>query len=211
MLINRRAFLVAPVTFGAQRRTIRVATGLDRSLESATRGFELGVEEARRSASLLGVGLELTTRAKGFDGPAVVADGRGAAVALPRDGVFHILPTPNVQTATLARWREANPSRRSEPARVVAWHHTLERYGARQLNDRFERRFNQHMDADAWSAWMAVKVVAETSLRRNDLLQMRFDGHKGAPLAFDPTTRYLQQPLYVVTGAGDHERVVAEI
>ena len=45
---------------------------------------------------------------------------------------------------------------------------------------------------------------------RDTLLKERFDGHKGMPLAFDPVTRVLIQPVYVVTGTGANESVVFE-
>jgi hypothetical protein len=107
-------------------------------------------------------------------------------------------------------------------ARVVVWHHGLERFGAAQLNERFRRRFQSEMDSDAWTGWIAMKILGEAALRARttDGLRLarylarpktRFDGHKGEPLRFDQRTGELRQPLYlVVRGAGD-ERVAAEI
>lgn len=222
MLQTRRGFLFACIVFADERRTVRVATAIDPALESASRGLELGIEEARRGAELLGFRLEAISRADDTRPrvPTLIASGSGAAIALSRDIVFHVLPPAAVLRAALARWLETHRADRDTP-RVTAWHHSLERYGAEQLNDRFERRFNRRMDAEAWSAWVAVKIVVETSLRQqgsgargqgsDGFFQLRFDGHKGVPLIFDRTTRYLQQPLYIVTGSGDAERVVAEV
>jgi len=211
VILNRRRFLAALVASRLDRQTIRIATSLGAAHPSAIRGFELGVEEAKRSAALLNVDVVVVApRAKSGRVTTVVADGRGAAVAPPGDGALYIIPPADIQAAALERWRQADPARRPPAARIVTWHHALERYGARQLNDRFERRFSHRMDGDAWSAWMAVKIVVETALRKGDILQMRFDGHKGAPLAFDRARRYLSQPLYVVHGSGDAERFLGE-
>lgn len=91
--------------------------------------------------------------------------------------------------------------------RADAWLPTLERYGAAQLNDRFRARFGPSagMRGPAWAGWFAAKAVAEAALRaRADtaaalhraLHSARFDGHKGAPLAFAPDGT-LAQPLYI--------------
>lgn len=98
----------------------------------------------------------------------------------------------------------------SDGARAVLWHERLFRYGAEQLNERYRRRFGTGMDSDAWAAWMAVKALAEASLRaagdRPPLTEAlggrraRFDGHKGAPLSFSAPGGTLAQPLYVVYG-----------
>jgi hypothetical protein len=94
-------------------------------------------------------------------------------------------------------------------AQALTWHHTLERYGAGQLNDRFAARFGMPMPPEAWTGWMAVKVAWEAAARAGAgeslaaVLQrpgLRFDGHKGWALDFRPWDRQLRQPLYVVTG-----------
>ncbi len=91
-------------------------------------------------------------------------------------------------------------------AAPVLWHAGLSRYGAGQLNQRFIRRFGVGADADAWAAWMAMKLLWEASApsqsRTPSALAVRlleddaeFDGHKGEPLRFDPSSRQLRQPL----------------
>jgi PQQ-dependent catabolism-associated beta-propeller protein len=93
------------------------------------------------------------------------------------------------------------------PEARVVWHGELGRYGAGQLNRRFFERFGASAGADAWSAWMAMKIAWEatqqlqssaTSALRAHLLSetAEFDGHKGQPLTFDPVTRQLRQPLF---------------
>jgi ABC transporter substrate binding protein (PQQ-dependent alcohol dehydrogenase system) len=66
------------------------------------------------------------------------------------------------------------------------------------------------MKSGAWSAWMAVKVLWESSLRvrsgeAGKLIEYlnrhatQFDGHKGTPLSFRSWDRQLRQPLYVIS------------
>lgn len=87
------------------------------------------------------------------------------------------------------------------------WSPTLRRYGAEQLNRRYQARFEQPMGSAAWLGWMAVKMAAELALRHpgvgratlaTRLAGMAFDGHKGMPLAFDPEDHHLRQPVYLV-------------
>jgi ABC-type branched-subunit amino acid transport system substrate-binding protein len=107
----------------------------------------------------------------------------------------------------------------------VVWHHTLRRFGADQLNERFRRRFGSEMDGPAWAAWAAVKVLVDGAMRARTtngaalarhLLRpdSRFDAHKGEPLTFDPRTGELRQPLYLVLSTesgGQRERVATEV
>ena len=115
------------------------------------------------------------------------------------------------------------PLERRTQSRVALWHHTLERYGAGQLNDRFEARFQRPMQPHAWAGWMAVKVVWEGVLRTRGVdgaslvaylrhEGTRFDGHKGKPLSFRSWNHQLRQPLYLTTEPGEsarHESVPA--
>jgi hypothetical protein len=67
------------------------------------------------------------------------------------------------------------------------------------------------MDSDSWLAYMAVKILLESELRRNgrtleeSLGRVRFDGHKGVPLRF--VEGRLQQPLYLLRRRGTEEIV----
>lgn len=101
---------------------------------------------------------------------------------------------------------------------AVLWHGDLSRFGAAQLNERFVRRYGAAAESGAWASWMAVKVLWEAFTRAGsaapDALlaaatapEVRYDGHKGEPLFFDPRTRQLQQPLFAraVGGAGAGE------
>lgn len=95
------------------------------------------------------------------------------------------------------------------------WHAGLTRFGAAQLNERFEKHLRGQPSSGTWAGWMAVKVVWETALRTGRLdarvlagsllhpEQPGFDGHKGEALAFDGVHQ-LRQPLYTVAGSLEH-------
>jgi ABC-type branched-subunit amino acid transport system substrate-binding protein len=116
----------------------------------------------------------------------------------------------------------ALPGAPANSAWPVDWHHSLERFGAGQLNQRFTTRFKRPMDSAAWTNWVAVKLLAGAGLhpKSDDPEQMaaaveeiKFDGHKRTPLAFGVDGQ-LQHPFYLVSPAekrrGEWE-VVAEI
>jgi ABC transporter substrate binding protein (PQQ-dependent alcohol dehydrogenase system) len=123
---------------------------------------------------------------------------RGASC---RPTLFHVAPSDTMKRDALSAARAGGT--------VAAWHPSLERFGADTLNRRFQTRFNREMTSEAWTAWMAVKVLWESALRvRSDETgklvgyltrdTTQFDGHKGAPLSFRSWDRQLRQPLYVV-------------
>lgn len=198
------------------RRSVRIALVLGEGT-SVGRGATLGAEEARRTAELLGVGLELRTPGPGTaaviglsapaQGPSVLFLTAGPAVEASRvrPRLFHVASSPRRRKEALAR--------AGKGVRVVDWHPDLVRYGAEQLNQRFHQRFGRPMDEAAWRGWMAVKAVAEAALRSPGgdlaatLATLRFDGHKGEPLEFDPQDHHLRQPMYLVDGKG---RLVGE-
>ena len=91
---------------------------------------------------------------------------------------------------------------------VVGWHHTLERFSARELNGRFRRKFGSPLGEIGWAAWAAVKLVGEAVVRGGAsnaaalvaYLESAppFDGHKGRALTFRKWDHQLRQPLYVI-------------
>jgi hypothetical protein len=113
-----------------------------------------------------------------------------------RPNIFHVASSLPERQEALERWSGSKP----EGARVVDWHPALTKFGAEQLNQRFEARFGAPMDSRAWAAWAAVKAAAEAALRNTSLERLRFDGHKGASLSFRSEDHTLRQPLYVVSG-----------
>ena len=93
--------------------------------------------------------------------------------------------------------------------RVELWHHELERFGARQLSDRYHQRHGQPMTSRAWEGWIAVKIAWESALRARDgdvaaaITHGAFDGHKGAALRFGADDRVLHQPLVIVAAGSN--------
>lgn len=225
--MTRRDFLasLAALAFVPGDKVIRV--GHLASDERAVRGAQLGAEEAGRTAELLGARFELRND---FEGDiavvavvAVVAIVGGAALGdqaerlgvpllttrapedesdpgLFRPHVFHVSSSSADRRDALARWG-------GEGGQVVDWHPTLTRFGAEQLNSRFESRFGAPMDSLAWASWLAVMIASEMALRATPLERLRFDGHKGERLSFRPEDHGLRQPLYVVAGG----KVVGEV
>lgn len=87
-----------------------------------------------------------------------------------------------------------------------AWHWTWERYGAPQLNQRFERHAGRRMTGRDWAAWVAVKAIVEAVARtkgtdpavlRAYLLSdaLTLDGYKGVPMSFRSWDHQLRQPI----------------
>jgi ABC transporter substrate binding protein (PQQ-dependent alcohol dehydrogenase system) len=90
------------------------------------------------------------------------------------------------------------------------WHWAWERNGAPQVNKRFMKKGKRQMTGYDWSAWMAVKVIAEGVLRQetfapNQLLdtlldkEFKLDGAKGYPLNFKPWNHQLRQPVFLTS------------
>jgi len=90
------------------------------------------------------------------------------------------------------------------------WHWAWERNGAPQVNKRFRKKGKRQMTGYDWSAWLAVKVLAEAALRqdqfdpsslRDDLLKETFkiDGAKGYPLNFRSWNNQLRQPVFLTS------------
>ncbi len=91
-----------------------------------------------------------------------------------------------------------------------AWNWTWERNGGPQVNSAFRRisRGRKMQDTD-WAGWMAVKMIAEATLRKGaaDFAQQRdfivnegrFDGAKGAALSVRPWDRQLRQQIFMAT------------
>lgn len=52
---------------------------------------------------------------------------------------------------------------------IADWHPEFRRYGAGELNERFERAYGTPMTPPAWHGWIAVKAIGEAALRGEDL------------------------------------------
>ncbi|MBV7378438.1 branched-chain amino acid ABC transporter substrate-binding protein [Maritimibacter dapengensis] len=94
----------------------------------------------------------------------------------------------------------------------LEWHWSLERYGAPQVNSRFETAVGdgRRMTWQDWSVWVAMRAVltAEAKSRDRDPAAieaflrsdgLRLDGSKGAQLSFRPWDSQLRQPILLAT------------
>jgi hypothetical protein len=137
--------------------------------------------------------------------------------------LLRIRPSTSTLRRVQSQVTDTLPSAPNVRRRVELWHPSLERFGGDQLNERYQRRFGEPMDSDAWAGWVAIKIAAEASLRAHATTpaalagaltdsSARFDGHKGHPLTFHPASHELLQPLYVVDADTDSDpgKVVAE-
>lgn len=124
-------------------------------------------------------------------------------------------PWPETETRTYYRaWGEAAAAAGSLPLRASAWEATLDAYGARELNARYEGRFGRPMDAPAWAAYQGVKLVVESiafgGARGRDGLRGHlaseaavFDVWKGIGVSFRPWNHQLRQSVFLIEAVPD--------
>jgi len=185
---------------------------------AAGRGMRLGFEEAQRAGQLLHLNFVSGPTSDfaliGLVAPKVEPDGLYLAVG-PLGDSGAVRPRVYAVSSSLEFRRQALERHADrKDLKVVDWHHDLEKFGADQLNERFQRRFNQPMDEAAWRGWVAVKLAAELALRfgrsagADKLGELSLDGHKGMPLRFDPKDHHLVQPVYLIDAQG---KVVDEV
>lgn len=211
---------------------------------SAVRGALLGAREAARAAELLEGQFEVIADTAGdaeslvHTARRLIDEGRVFALVggfdtascttlagvAARSGILYVnvgcsseaLHEPDCRRTTfhIAPRAALRDDAGSPHAGAVLWHPSLVRYGARQLNQRFEEAFDRPMDGPAWASWFAVKVLweAATRMRTTDASSLirylerdraRFDGHKGRALTFGARDHQLEQPLYVFHGGSD--------
>lgn len=93
--------------------------------------------------------------------------------------------------------------------RASLWEATLDAYGARELNARFDARWGRPMDPPAWAGYMAVKIAFEAALNAGakdgaslaaflTSDQALFDVSKGIGVTFRRWDHQLRQSLYLV-------------
>lgn len=93
--------------------------------------------------------------------------------------------------------------------RAALWEATLDAYGARELNARFDGRWGRPMDPPAWSAYQAVKIAVEAAVGCGSTEGPRlaaylagerglFDVSKGIGVTFRPWDHQLRQSFYLV-------------
>ena len=207
-LWTRRHFLATSTVMIVQRslvaaqsaRTITIAAEPLEPLGDYGLGVRLGASEAERAAMLLGHRFAIV-----HSGPAMarVAGVAPARTDIPVVAMRGVSGGPCVFVTETPVDAEAVP----DGAVMADWHPEFRRYGAGELNERFERAYGKPMTAPAWHGWIAVKAIVEAALRGEDLCaelaRLRFDGHKGRALTFDPVSRRLRHPALVITKAGD--------
>lgn len=95
---------------------------------------------------------------------------------------------------------------------AIEWHWSLDRYGAPQVNSRFESGTTDHrrMGWQDWSAWVGMKAVltayaksGATDFESVDAYlrssRMRLDGSKGVTQSFRPWNGQMRQPILLAT------------
>jgi ABC-type branched-subunit amino acid transport system substrate-binding protein len=92
--------------------------------------------------------------------------------------------------------------------RAALWEATLDAYGARELNARFDGRWGRPMDPPAWAAYQAVKIAFEASIGSGGTDGANiaayiggrglFDVSKGIGVTFRPWDHQMRQSLYLV-------------
>ncbi len=98
----------------------------------------------------------------------------------------------------------------SEGLIADAWHWTLERYGAPQLSQRFEKRNKRRMTGQDFAAWAAVRSVVEAVVRTKarDVASLAgaltsetvpFDAYKSLPSSYRSWDRQLRQTIVLHT------------
>lgn len=107
----------------------------------------------------------------------------------------------------------ADPLRYREGAAPAAfwpslWHSGLFRFGARELNNRYEEAFDEPMGPLAWASWTAVKLLGDLlvsppmeegrSLEERLRQEVAFDGYKGPPLSFRSWNHQMGQGMFVL-------------
>lgn len=135
-----------------------------------------------------------------------VASGNDALRQVCLPGVLHTPPSARMQADAVAQWQKKHPEAKVE---AWAWHPDFVKFAARDLNNRFRKRFQQPMDSDAWAGWAALKMTSETVARTQSAEpkqiltylreEMEFDGQKGIPHTFRDNGQ-LRQPLLMVEG-----------
>jgi ABC transporter substrate binding protein (PQQ-dependent alcohol dehydrogenase system) len=91
-----------------------------------------------------------------------------------------------------------------------AWHWTLERFGAPQLNQRFDRLAGRRMNAQDFASWAAVRSVVEAIVRTKAVDaavlgkaltsdKVPFDAYKSLPSSYRPWDRQMRQTIVLHT------------
>jgi len=131
--------------------------------------------------------------------PALLSAGESFDVAFVADDAFDFARTVPYHLA------QPRPVIGSIDLRPVAWHWTWERYGAPQLDSRFEKISRRRMRGRDWAAWLAVKMIVQSALQTQstDFAKQRslilgngtFDGDKGLAVSVRPWDHQVRQAV----------------
>ena len=206
------AALVATPKVAANGREIVIRSEDPHTLGDYGRGLMLGATEAERAAMLLGYTFRLVTAGPASARIATIAPEHSDIPVIAMTGESRArcaFITESPEQARVARQHAAAQQLASYS--VTDWHPRFNRYGASELNERYEKAFGAPMSAHAWHGWVAVKAIVEAAIRGADvcaeLARLRFDGHKGRALRFDPQTRRLIHPSLIVREQNGKELV----
>jgi len=118
--------------------------------------------------------------------------------------LFHVISSQRMQADALAQWQIKHPG---SGAHAQAWHYSMRKFAAAQLNSRFNKAQGRPMDDTAWAGWAAVRLLADVvahnqTAKAGELLQLMkedlaFDGQKGINMSFRKTGQ-LRQPLLII-------------
>lgn len=128
-----------------------------------------------------------------------------AGIAAPVTG----FPEPATQTRDFYLAAHDAAPKTGSGHRAALWEATLDAYGARELNSRFDARWGRPMDPTAWAAYVAVKIAFEAALMTGgsdpDAIVAYlagetglFDVSKGIGVTFRPWDHQLRQSLFLV-------------
>lgn len=118
-------------------------------------------------------------------------------------------PYPETQTRSFFEASRKAAPKLGTGMRATEWEPTLDAYGARELNARYQDRWHEPMEASAWATYQAVKIFYEAaiftgSIAPKDVLSYMespdtvFDVWKGIGTSFRPWDRQLRQSLFLV-------------
>ena len=173
-------------------------TILSKAFQTSVRKFRLGLVDVRSFV------LSNDPRERGQTNIPILTRGTDYDVVFLADalGEFGRYVPYNTQ--------QARPIVGTEGLKANTWHWTLERFGAPQLNQRFNRFADRQMKNLDYAAWAAVRAVLEAILRTEttDAIAIKtflssdaltLDTYKGLPGSFRPWDNQLRQPILLST------------
>lgn len=114
---------------------------------------------------------------------------------------IHVAPSVALRNAAL----QSVPDSLRARGAIQAWHPTLNRFGAGEINARYQQAYGSGMTSDAWLGWAAVKIVVDIALRAKSQVMtialsepLRLDAHKGRSLRIREPDGQVLQPLYLI-------------